>query len=100
MRIYRGQSGVVFPNGKTRSIPYRLGKQQPTGPKSFSTNKNIAIRFAKEIARHYGEGYVPVLITANAKVIRKTSNYDIEKEVIPVGMIDVKSILIVRKRGG
>jgi hypothetical protein len=97
MRIYRGQAGVIFPNGKLSSLPYKLGKQRPTGPKSFSTNRSIATRFARGIAGHYGAGYVPVLIIAEVNAVRKTSNYDLEKEVIPIGIVNVISMKVLSK---
>ena len=92
MRIYRGDSAILLPSGKLSVIPFKTGRMRLRTPMSFTTNRKIAEGFAGGTSDHYGVGYIPVLITAEADRVEKTVFWDFEREVLPVGTFEVISI--------
>src|SRR4030042_1685328 len=102
-RIYRGDAATVDPKtGKLLVFRWKEGKTLYTSrPTSFSVSKKIAENFAHGIAEHYGENYVPVLVTALTKKLKVSGFWGLEREVYPLhGKSKVKSIEILPKPNG
>ena len=101
MRIYRGERAFLvkssrYPRGRLSYHPFKLGKMRLRIPFPFTTSRKIAEEFAQSTGGAHDEaGDIPILIVADAKKIKKTINWDWEREVLPIGVFEVKSIEVL-----